>query len=175
MVDRIQFLEEGRESWDAFLLARQIEQVVPGDPLVERLRPKFTREITIVSDPPGAEVRARYYDEPDAEPVVIGRTPLVKVRYPRGFTRVQVVLAGRRTVDDVICNTALMGDRWTYRLHAPGEVPSEMAWVPGGAADMYLPGLEALEAEPTTPFLMDRLRGEQSRVQAVRGRGRLRG
>src|SRR6202521_4165266 len=103
-VDRIQGLEEGRESWDAFILARKIDAVEPGDPLVERLRGKFTREITITSEPPGATVSVRYYDEPDAAPVVIGKTPLEHVRYPRGFTRIQLELAGNRRVDDVIWN-----------------------------------------------------------------------
>jgi dienelactone hydrolase len=156
VVDRIQGLQEGRESWDAFVLAQKIEAVAPGDPLLERLRPKFSREITITSDPPGAVVHARYYDEPSAEPILIGTTPLQKVRYPRGFTRIELTLAGRRTVDDVIWNFELVGDTWSYRLHAPGELPDDMAFVPAGAFALYLPGLDDLKAEPTTAFLMDR-------------------
>ena len=70
IVERIQGLEEGRESWDAYVLARRIEAVSPGDPEVARLRTKCTREIDITSDPPGATVRAWYYDEPGAEPVL---------------------------------------------------------------------------------------------------------
>jgi dienelactone hydrolase len=156
LADPVQFLEEGRESWDAFLLAGKVEQVAPHDPVVERLAPRFTRNITIVSDPPGAEVRAWYYDEPDAAPVVVGKTPLVNIRYPRGFTRLRILLAGRPTIDDVICNTALMGNTFTYRLHAVGELPSGMAWVPGGTSEIYLPGLDSLKAEPVASFLMDR-------------------
>ena len=156
IVDRIQGLEEGRESWDAFMLARKIDAVTPGDPLVERLRGKFTREITITSDPPGATVSVRYYDEPDAEQVVIGRTPLKKVRYPRGFTRIQLELAGKRTAEDVIWNFPLIGETWSYRLDGPTEVPEEMAWVPAGKFELFVPGLDHLKAEPMTPFLMDR-------------------
>ncbi len=155
VVDRIQGLQEGRESWDAFVLARKIEAAAPGDPLLERLHPKFTREITITSDPPGAAVHARYYDEPGAEPVLIGTTPLKKVGYPLGFTRIELTLTGRRTVDDVIWNFELVGDTWSYRLHAHGEVPDEMAFVPAGAFALYMPGLDDLKAEPTTAFLMD--------------------
>jgi formylglycine-generating enzyme required for sulfatase activity/dienelactone hydrolase/predicted Ser/Thr protein kinase len=165
VVDRIQGLEEGRESWDAFVLARKIEATAPGEPLLERLRPKFTREITITSDPPGAAVHARYYDEPDAEPVLFGTTPLEKVRYPRGFTRIELTLAGRRTAFDVIWNFGPVsaseafrgkGDTWNYRLCAPGEMPDEMVFVPAGAFELYMPGLDHLKAEPTTGFLMDR-------------------
>ncbi len=156
IVDRIQGLEEGRESWDAFILARKIDAVAPGNPLVERLRRKFTREITITSDPPGATVSGRYYDEPDADPVVIGRTPLEHVRYPRGFTRVQLELAGKRTAEDVIWNFPLIGETWSYRLHGPAEVPEEMAWVPAGKFELFIPGLDHLKAEPTAAFLIDR-------------------
>jgi serine/threonine protein kinase/dienelactone hydrolase len=156
IVDRIQGLEEGREAWDAFILARKIEAVAPGDPLVEHLRPRFTREITITSDPPGATVRARYYDEPDAEPVVIGKTPLTKVLYPRGFTRIQLGLASRSTVDDVVWNFPIVGDKWSYVLPKSEEAPPGMAFVPAGAFALFLPGLDNLKEEPTTAFWMDR-------------------
>ena len=155
-VDHIQGLEEGRESWDAFMLARKIDAVSPGDPLVERLRDRFTRKITITSDPPGATVSVRYYDEPDAAPVIIGKTPLDGVRYPRGFTRIQLALPGRRTAEDVIWNFPIGGNTWSYRLFAPSELPEDMTYIPAGKFDLFLPGLDNLKAEPTTAFLMDR-------------------
>ncbi len=156
IVDRIQGLQEGRESWDAFKLALSIDAAAPGDPLVERLRPKFTREITITSDPPGATVFARYYDEPDADAVVIGTTPLTRVLYPLGFTRIRLMLAGKPDLDDVIWNFPLVGDTWSYRFHDKREVPDDMAWIPGGKFELYLPGLDHLEPEPTAAFAMDR-------------------
>jgi dienelactone hydrolase len=156
IVDRIQGLQEGRESWDAFILARQIDEAAPADPLVERLRPKFTRQIDITSDPPGAVVRAWYYDEPDAAPVVLGTTPLQHVPYPLGFTRVRLTSPGKPDIDDVIWNFGLVGDAWNYRFAAKGEVPDDMSLVPGGAFDMFLPGLDHLKPEPTTAFAMDR-------------------
>jgi serine/threonine protein kinase/formylglycine-generating enzyme required for sulfatase activity/dienelactone hydrolase len=154
VVDRIQMLEEGRESWDAFMLAGQIEKVAPREPLLERLRPRFTRKITITSEPSGAEVYARYYDDPDSAPLLIGKTPLVDFLFPRGFTRVELKLAGHQPVQDVIWNFGLVGNRWDYRF-PPSGVPSEMTWVPGGAFELVMPGLDHLPKEPTQPFLMD--------------------
>jgi serine/threonine protein kinase/dienelactone hydrolase len=156
IVERIQGLEEGRESWDAFMLARQIDVVAPRDPLVERLRPKFVREISITSEPPGAAVFARYYDEPAADPVFLGRTPLEHLPYARGFSRLQLTLDGHLSVDDVIWNFPLIGDRWSYRLTRPGEFPEDMAFIPSGSFELFLPGLDHLKAEPTAAFLMDR-------------------
>jgi predicted Ser/Thr protein kinase len=156
IVDRIQGLQEGRESWDAFVLARTIDAAAPNDPLLERLRPRFTREITIISDPPGAAAYARYYDDPDGDAILIGTTPLKNVRYPLGFTRVRLTLPGKPDLDDVIWNFSLVGDTWRYQFHAADEVPEGMAFVPGGVFDMFLPGLDHLKPEPTAAFAMDR-------------------
>jgi eukaryotic-like serine/threonine-protein kinase len=156
IVDRIQGLEEGRESWDAFVLSRKIDAASANDPLVERLRPKFAREISITSDPPGASVSVRYYDEPDAAPVPLGRTPLSHVRYPRGFTRVHLEAPGMRAADDVIWNFDLVGDAWSYRLQPPRAIPDDMAAVPAGSFSLYMPTLEHLPEEKMSAFLMDR-------------------
>jgi dienelactone hydrolase len=156
MVDRIQALEEGRESWDAWMAARRIESIAPDDPILKQLRPKFTRPLTITSTPPGAEVYARYYDDVNAQPVLIGRTPLRKVPFPRGFTRIRLQVAGKEPIDDVLWNFPLIGTAFDYRFHAAGEIPAEMSFVPGAAFPLFMPGLDHLQAEPTTDFLMDR-------------------
>ena len=156
IVDRIQGLQEGREAWDAYVLARQIEEVDPEEPLVDRLKPKFSKEIEITSEPPGAVVYARYYDEPEAVPVRIGTTPLPKVRYPLGFTRVHLELPGKDPIDDVIWNVSLVGSSWRYTFHDPGEIPEGMSWIPAGSSPLFIPGLDDLAPEATTAFLMDR-------------------
>lgn len=156
IADRVQALEEGRDSWDAFVLARRIDEVAPGNPIVAQLRPKFERQVTIESDPPGALVTARYYDEPDAPPIVLGKTPLRDVSFARGFTRLHLELPGRRPAEDLVWNFALAGNRWTYRLPKPHEIPDEMVDVPPGAFELYIPGLDHLKKEPMTEFLIDR-------------------
>ena len=156
IVERVQFFEETRESWDAFVLARKIDAVAPGDPLVARLRPKFTREVTITSEPPGAEVRVRYYDEPDSPPILLGRTPLENVAFPRGFTRLSLSLPGYDPVEDVTAHPFFVGSNWHYRLPAPGQLPEGMVSIPEGVNELLLPGLDDLKKEPTAAFLMDR-------------------
>ncbi|HEX4824412.1 MAG TPA: protein kinase [Candidatus Polarisedimenticolaceae bacterium] len=156
IIDHIQGLQEGREAWDAWVLARKIEEVAPGEPLVESLRKKFSREIDITSDPPGAEVVARYYDEPDAPPVPLGKTPLTKFAYPLGFTRLHLALPGKAPVDDVVWNLSLVGDAWSYTFHAPGEIQGDKAWIPPQSGPLFIPGLDDLAPEPTVAFLMDR-------------------
>jgi len=156
IVDEIQFLQEGPESWQAYELATEIETVIPDDPRLERLWPEFTREIRIASEPSGALVLARYYGDPEGEWRAVGRTPLDSVRYPLGFTRIKLELPGHRSVHDLVWNSSYIADEWTYTLHPEGQLPDEMEWVPGGAFALLIPGLDHLETEPTASFLIDR-------------------
>ncbi|MFN8588147.1 MAG: protein kinase [Candidatus Eisenbacteria bacterium] len=162
--DRILMLEEGAESWNAFVLAREIEKLAPGEPMLERLRPEFSLPVHILSDPPGATVTARFYGDPDGERIELGVTPLENVPYPRGVTRLELELPGHRTVHDVVLNLATSfsnateadSPTWRYTLHRHGEIPDEMELVPAGGFPLYMPGLDHLETEPTGAFLMDR-------------------
>ncbi len=156
LVERIQGMQEGRESWDAYLLARKIEEADPANPRLEKLWPRFSREIAIRSNPPGAAVTARYYDEPDAAPVAIGTTPLERVRYPLGFTRLRLELAGRPALDDLIWNVGFIANDLEYAFPAPGAVPDGMARVPAGSFNMFIPGLDHLPKEQMAAFAIDR-------------------
>jgi len=162
--ERILVMEEGSDSWKAFLLAREIEKLEPGDPMLEQLRPEFSLPVSILSDPPGAAVSARFYGDPDGERIELGRTPLENIPYPRGVTRLELELAGHRTVHDLVLNltkgltnaTEADSPTWRYGLRRPGEIPDEMEEVPPGGYPLYMPGLDHLETEPTGAFLMDR-------------------
>ncbi len=162
--DRILVLEEGADSWTAFQLAREIEKLAPGDPMLERLRPDFSHAVSIRTEPPGATASACFYGDPDGEWMPLGRTPLEGIPYPRGLTRLRLELPGHRSVHDVIWNlgktltnaTDPDAGVWQYTLRAPGELPDEMVEVPRGGFPLFMPGLDHLATEPTAAFLMDR-------------------
>jgi eukaryotic-like serine/threonine-protein kinase len=162
--ERILLMEEGADSWNAFVLAREIEKLAPGDPMLERLRPEVSLPVSILSDPPGAAVSARFYGDPDGERIEHGYTPLQNVPYPRGVTRLELELAGYRAAHDIVLNltkgltnaTEADSSTWRYTLRRPGEIPDEMEEVPAGGYPIYMPGLDHLEMEPTGAFLMDR-------------------
>jgi dienelactone hydrolase len=157
VVDSIQGLQEGREAWDAYLLAWEIEEVAPEDPVLEGLRGDFSREIAITSKPPGADVFATHYDEPDAEPVFLGTTPIEQLAYPRGITRIRFERTDLEPVEDVVWNLGfLIGDTLDGDFHDGIEVPDGMTFVPAGEATLFMPGLDHLEPEPTGAFLIDR-------------------
>jgi dienelactone hydrolase len=156
IVDEIQFLQEGPDSWRAYELASEIETVIPDEPRLSRLWLEFTREIRITSEPAGAAVFTKYYGEPEGDWKALGYTPLEAVRYPLGFTRIRLELPGHRPVHDLIWNIGHIADEWSYDLHSDGSLPEEVEWVPRGAFQVYIPGLDHLETEPTKAFLIDR-------------------
>jgi len=162
--DRILVLEEGRDSWTAFELAREIERVAPNEPMVERLRPEFSNQITITSDPPGARAFASFYGDPADRELSLGHTPLRDMPFPRGLSVLRLELAGHRQMRDLIWNikpgvsnaSDVNTSTWHYRLHRPDEIPQEMEVIPAGERPVLLPGLDHMEAEPIAAFLMDR-------------------
>jgi dienelactone hydrolase len=156
IVDRIQGLEEGPEAWQAWRVGREIAMLAPDDTMLQRLAPIYLREISILSEPPGATVLVKYYGAPESEWLSMGTTPLAPVPWPKGFTRVRLEREGMRPMQDVIYNIDWIGSEWRYRLGAPGEWPEDMEWIPGGTSAIFLPGLDHLEPEPLAGFLMDR-------------------
>lgn len=164
IIERIQGLDEGPEAWSAYELAREIERMADDDSQLEKFLPEFSRKINITSDPPGATVSIKYYGDPDGDWIPIGTTPLQEVRYPRGFTRLKIELAGHRPCTDLlwIIESAVFGatdnknSLWHYQLVKPDDIPEEMELVPGGEFPLFMPGLDHLKTEPMSEFLLDR-------------------
>lgn len=163
-IEKIQTLDEGPESWQAFEMALEIAKFDPSEPRLEQLWPDFTRRITITSDPPGAAAYVKNYDNTEPNWIPLGNTPLVEVRYPRGITQLKLELAGYRTANDILWlfEAGSMGATdgkslsWHYRLPKSGSIPDDMEFVPAGEFPLFMPGLDHLKSEPMTAFLMDR-------------------
>ena len=78
-------LLEGEEFTDAWLLAGEVEQVLPGDAEVQELRAQAQELLTASTDPPGASIEVRDYDQPDGSWISLGVTPLEQVSVPRDY------------------------------------------------------------------------------------------
>ncbi len=158
IIETIQGLDEGPESWQAWELAREIEWLAPGNEQLERLRTEFTHPLRVTSEPAGAGVSIRRYDRRD-EWIPLGTTPLVAEGAPRAFLCLRIEHPGCRTVHDLWWNHPYAAELYpprTYLLHAPGMLPPGMEHVPAGTDEMTMPGLESLGKEPVPAFLLDR-------------------
>jgi eukaryotic-like serine/threonine-protein kinase len=100
-------LEEARLGWDyskyreALGLAQKASQYLPGDPGLRKAIDAVSRVVPIQSDPTGATVRIKPYDNQDATWTVLGQTPLTGIRLARGFFVVRFEKAGYEPVEAV--------------------------------------------------------------------------
>lgn len=141
----------------AFKLVEQAGKYIPEDPTYLALAPQTRGTLSLRTDPPGAEVFIRDYGKLDGEWHSLGRSPLQKVRVPRGFTRWKVSLPGYEPAE---------GAAWVYReesLWAPdlqvkldrrGTLPPGMVRIQG---DTFKPTLfETLPELKLADYLLDR-------------------
>jgi eukaryotic-like serine/threonine-protein kinase len=139
------FLIPGR----AFELAKQVEQIIPGDSALVYLWPIISQNITLETDPPGADVYWKDYDGKDWQ--LIGKTPLTNVRFPiRPFSlrRVKIEKPGFKTI--------YSPGTLVLKLDSTNAYPDEMVKVRSGESGMNIVGLEQHSGKHVGDFLMDR-------------------
>ncbi len=83
----------------AFALAREAEHYIPNDPILGKLWPEMSREVTIHTLPEGADVYMKEYTAKDAAWEHLGRSPIEHRRIPYGFFRWKVEKEGYVSVE----------------------------------------------------------------------------
>ena len=66
----------------------------PGDARLEALMDSMSQTVTLRTDPPGADVGFKAYDDPDGEWIPIGSSPLLAVNAPLGMLRWRIAKPG---------------------------------------------------------------------------------
>jgi eukaryotic-like serine/threonine-protein kinase len=148
--------------WEpAYVLARRVAAILPGDSLFNAHRPKFSRAVSIRTDPPGAQVWRKSYEASDSTWILLGRTPLDTVLLALAggggggglFTnRLRIVAPGYRTLDLV----GLPFRDSLIRLDRDDGIPPEMVRVAGGELNVRFPGFEHVQPIRLGDYLMDR-------------------
>lgn len=137
----------------AFLVATEVAAVIPNDPALNLMWPRFSRKTVFRTQPEGAKVyRSLYADT--SEWVLVGTTPTDSVLYPYGFppSRLRIVKPGFRTVNRLSWRP-IPGPIVLDRENAPNP---EMVRVSGGNFAGNLPGLNNIEPIELSDFLIDR-------------------
>jgi formylglycine-generating enzyme required for sulfatase activity/dienelactone hydrolase len=142
-------LVDAEEFAKAAKLARQARAVLPKDPTLERLWREATWEVTIESEPAGAEVSVRPYRAGEDAWESLGKTPLQKIRVPVDDYVTRIGKPGFSTA------YALEIDDWVIQLNPEKSVPPEMVGVPGGESDVGIAGLDPLPPVPLQDYFID--------------------
>jgi serine/threonine protein kinase/dienelactone hydrolase len=128
-----------RDFTDAYRLAIEAEQYIPDDPKLEELFAKCSLNVTVTTEPVGAEVFMKEYGTPDSDWQYQGVTPLSQVRVPISVLRwklekegFETVLAATSSWDIDLANTALLKPNNLYRiLDVKGSTRTGMVRVQG--------------------------------------------
>jgi dienelactone hydrolase len=127
-------------SWvsaDIFLLARKAEKYLAGEPDFEELLSEISVETTLISQPPGARVWTKHYNEPDQPWELVGETPVEHYRAPLTYLRWKVEKPGFETIVNVRMpgvwdeEGRLLPETIEWTLDEVGSIPKGMVRVLG--------------------------------------------
>jgi serine/threonine protein kinase len=112
----------------------------PSDARIEEMIRSTSQTVTLRTDPPGAEIAFRAYDDVGGEWIPMGTTPLSGVRAPLGMLHWRIAKSGFVPVDarlEVGTPAAAAGrpdvDARPVRLRAVGSEYARMVFVPGAS------------------------------------------
>jgi len=118
---------EKEEFKQAFNLAKEAEKYIPKDPLLTRLWPKMSFDLSMDTDPSGASVYRKLVGEPDSGYELVGITPLDSVRTYDRFSVWKIEKDGYEPLEFMNVIWVMRGK--TYRLFKSGELPEGMVFV----------------------------------------------
>ena len=112
------------------------------------------------------------YSTPETHWILIGRTPMTRVRVPLGLLRWQVSKPGFATVYEA--HTSMRdGGRITFELQPEGLIPARMVRVPGGPIGFTVAGLGNVGGFDAEPYFIDKYEVTNRALQGVHGQRRL--
>ncbi len=148
----IEELLENGDSEAAFSLAMQVESAIPNDAEMADIWDTFSWTTSIPSDPQGATVYRRAYNNPDAEWQELGVTPLYDIRVPFGpsvlrleapgyLPLLRVIGGGMATLANLSVQKVPSADFVTvnpelFQLETESSIPGDMVRVPQGTASI---------------------------------------
>ena len=142
-----------------FDMALAAEKALPHDHALAKLWPLIANELTIETEPAGAQVYWKDYVTPEAPWHLAGTTPLKGARVPRNLLRVEVRKEGFETIELVSprpWNRASDFDVPRLTLDRAGSLPPGMVRIPASVNEMYLQGLMKYGGIETPEFLADK-------------------
>ncbi len=146
-VPQLRALIQGEQFSAAFRLMRSIEPLLAGEPEFDTTRNTLLLPAAIRTTPDDAELYVKGYDEPDADWLFLGRSPL-DIRGPLGYFRWRIVKPGFVTFEGA--GEAGMADVH-FSLLPEGTVPDGMVSVPTGTVQVGGVGTVPVES-----FFIDR-------------------
>ena len=147
-VAQVQALTEAHKYFEAYDLASAIREYLPNDPGVARLMPEITDDLSITTEPSGAQVYLRRFSR-DASGhysarQAAGATPIRDLMIPKGSYLLSIEKEGYAPIQGALTTAAyhlfggMRGISLNYKLIESSKVPAGMVFVPGGQTSFWL-------------------------------------
>ena len=156
----------------AFALAAQAEEVIPNDPVLLKLWPDISLEISVHTDPEGAGVYMRQYRADDRAWQYVGSSPIEHLKIPFGILRWKVTKHGYDTLEatsftrEKVTGPTGSGHSLIFpeygtttlnlSLAANGSIPEGMVRIPGGSVRLEMEGFYDLPPVEIPNYWMDK-------------------
>jgi eukaryotic-like serine/threonine-protein kinase len=114
---------------EAFNLLQKAEKYIPDDPAFKNWASRIVKKVTILTDPPGANVYIKDYSDTRGEWKKIGTTPIDSMKFPM-FTFYQIRLV-KNGYDTALAVTETSMDTLDRKLMEAGKTPKGMVYVDG--------------------------------------------
>jgi formylglycine-generating enzyme required for sulfatase activity/dienelactone hydrolase len=160
VLPEIEHLIEQDKYLAAFSLARKAEKYIPTDPILIKLWPRMSRNISIVTTPPGADIFFKEYSAIESKWEYLGVSPLENIRFPSGLYRWEMKKEGFETGECVAG-----GYLDTHRtldmplhidLHEEGSLPPGMILISAENLRGQLEYVGNAEAAQASEYLIDK-------------------
>lgn len=140
----------------AFELATEAEKYIPKDSVLIQLWSKIAGVSSLLTQPEGAQVFWKDYENPKNPWKLIGVTPLIDFRIPFGYKRIKIEKDGYNTIFLTSLWLLGPGPQRTVKLDSAGSLPANMIRVPSQKAYMNIVGLEMNAGKNVSEFLIDK-------------------
>lgn len=143
---------------EAFDMALEAQKYLPEDSFLLKLMPTVSANLSMITNPAGAELWWKDYDKPNSEWRLAGTTPFKDIRLPRPYLRMEIRKKGYQTIEYAgsVASFKLWKDSSSIVLDKEGTLPDNMVRIPAKETLMYIVGLESNGPKDVPAFLMDK-------------------
>ncbi|MDX2415208.1 MAG: SUMF1/EgtB/PvdO family nonheme iron enzyme [Bacteroidales bacterium] len=128
-LNEIERLFSERDYTEAFDLAKKAEKYISKDTVLQELFDKVSTRLTILTDPPGANISWKAYSDISESWIYLGQAPVDSLQVPvETVYRFRIDLAGYDTVYGAVSTN--MGTI-SRKLFESGEIPEGMVYIDG--------------------------------------------
>lgn len=158
---------------EAFVLAGQAQKYIPYDPALTELWRRFSEEVTVLTEPPGADVFRKPYDAKEETAwQYLGKTPIRNLRLALGWYRWKIEKPGFKQTFRMASYSFLpRTGTLSVSLQKEGSAPAGMVMIKGGTYNPDISGIQYSKTIELKDYWMDQFEVTNKNFKAFLDQG----